>query len=209
MATPAHCYYCFECLSASFEDREPPSLAVIEDLWEQHEQAKELAALREKSAIISQREKDELGQRIDDDSADDDDEDDNGGLSEDQDERPASKKSRPGNLKLPSISRLQSQSSSDSSSTSTTPSSISANSSRSALSNSTTVTSPDSQSSFFAQPEAPTFKRPKLEEKAYPLFVTWNTLSKNGSKSLRGCIGTFEAQDLPTGLRSYALTSYV
>jgi hypothetical protein len=42
-----------------------------------------------------------------------------------------------------------------------------------------------------------------------PLFVTWNTVSKSGDKRLRGCIGTFEAQELDEGLKSYALTSYV
>lgn len=41
-----------------------------------------------------------------------------------------------------------------------------------------------------------------------PLFVTWNTVSRrSGSRSLRGCIGTFEAQELDTGLSEYALTS--
>ncbi|KAK1982222.1 AMMECR1 domain-containing protein [Colletotrichum cereale] len=41
-----------------------------------------------------------------------------------------------------------------------------------------------------------------------PLFVTWNTVSpRSGHRSLRGCIGTFEAQDLDDGLSSYALTS--
>ncbi|WQF78450.1 Putative AMMECR1 domain-containing protein [Colletotrichum destructivum] len=41
-----------------------------------------------------------------------------------------------------------------------------------------------------------------------PLFVTWNTISpSSGHRSLRGCIGTFEAQDLEDGLSSYALTS--
>ncbi|KAK3113273.1 hypothetical protein LTR53_009587 [Teratosphaeriaceae sp. CCFEE 6253] len=46
------------------------------------------------------------------------------------------------------------------------------------------------------------------ESKAeHPLFVTWNTVSRGGHKSLRGCIGTFEAQELEYGLRSYALTS--
>ena len=40
-----------------------------------------------------------------------------------------------------------------------------------------------------------------------PLFVTWNTIDRSGSKTLRGCIGTFEAQELEDGLRSYALTS--
>ncbi|KAF2084575.1 hypothetical protein K490DRAFT_48937 [Saccharata proteae CBS 121410] len=42
---------------------------------------------------------------------------------------------------------------------------------------------------------------------AHPLFVTWNTVNSRGHTSLRGCIGTFEAQELSDGLRSYALTS--
>jgi AMMECR1 domain-containing protein len=41
----------------------------------------------------------------------------------------------------------------------------------------------------------------------YPLFVTWDTINSRGTKSLRGCIGTFEPQELDDGLRSYALTS--
>lgn len=41
-----------------------------------------------------------------------------------------------------------------------------------------------------------------------PLFVTWNTVSpRSGHTSLRGCIGTFEAQELEEGLASYAITS--
>ena len=44
-------------------------------------------------------------------------------------------------------------------------------------------------------------------QESHPLFVTWNTISKSGHKSLRGCIGTFEAQELSHCLRSYALTS--
>ncbi|TDZ21820.1 AMMECR1-like protein [Colletotrichum orbiculare MAFF 240422] len=41
-----------------------------------------------------------------------------------------------------------------------------------------------------------------------PLFVTWNTVSpRSGHRSLRGCIGTFEPQDLEDGLSSYSLTS--
>lgn len=46
--------------------------------------------------------------------------------------------------------------------------------------------------------------RSSLQE--YPLFVTWNTISRSGHKNLRGCIGTFEAQELEYGLHSYALT---
>ncbi|KAK6397293.1 hypothetical protein LTR65_006267 [Meristemomyces frigidus] len=61
-------------------------------------------------------------------------------------------------------------------------------------------------------PETPASSRSSLSSvgrgrREHPLFVTWNTLSKNGHKSLRGCIGTFEAQELEHGLRSYALTS--
>lgn len=40
-----------------------------------------------------------------------------------------------------------------------------------------------------------------------PLFITWNTISSSGNKSLRGCIGTFEPQLLEDGLSSYAMTS--
>ncbi|KAI2631336.1 AMMECR1 domain-containing protein [Hypomontagnella submonticulosa] len=43
-----------------------------------------------------------------------------------------------------------------------------------------------------------------------PLFVTWNTVSpRSGNTSLRGCIGTFEAQELDEGLSSYAITSAI
>ncbi|KAI0104710.1 AMMECR1 domain-containing protein [Nemania sp. FL0031] len=43
-----------------------------------------------------------------------------------------------------------------------------------------------------------------------PLFVTWNTVSAgSGHTSLRGCIGTFEAQELDEGLSSYAVTSAI
>ncbi|KAL7619900.1 hypothetical protein AAE478_010447 [Parahypoxylon ruwenzoriense] len=43
-----------------------------------------------------------------------------------------------------------------------------------------------------------------------PLFVTWNTVSsRTGNTSLRGCIGTFEGQELDEGLSSYAITSAI
>ncbi|KAI9845053.1 MAG: hypothetical protein M1838_001910 [Thelocarpon superellum] len=48
---------------------------------------------------------------------------------------------------------------------------------------------------------------PTVPDQVRPLFVTWNTINRSGSKSLRGCIGTFEAQEVGDGLRSYALTS--
>lgn len=41
-----------------------------------------------------------------------------------------------------------------------------------------------------------------------PLFVTWNKVSRRSqNRSLRGCIGTFEPQDLDVGLKDYAITS--
>lgn len=43
-----------------------------------------------------------------------------------------------------------------------------------------------------------------------PLFVTWNTVSSDDDDddaSLRGCIGTFEAQPLAEGLPDYAIIS--
>ena len=57
------------------------------------------------------------------------------------------------------------------------------------------------------QASAPPPSAPLMPD--HPLFVTWNTLGRGGHKSLRGCIGTFEPQELSEGLCSYALTSYV
>lgn len=192
MANTAQCFYCFETLLASFEDREPPSLAIIETLWEQHERSKKLSSLGDQDLDEEQEDADVetgLPQSATDFDADSD---------VIQSPRTAS---RPQGLKLPSISRLQSQLSSDSSSTATTPSCASNTSSNSLLSSSTTVTTPSAQSEGAVSGA-------KSAEQHYPLFVTWNTISR-GHKSLRGCIGTFEAQDLAAGLKSYALTSYV
>ena len=169
MASPAQCFYCFETLAAYFDDREPASLETIEDLWEQHGQIKKL------NAIGNQEETAFLG------------EDKNGEVN------------RPGNLRLPSISRLQSETSSESSSPATTPSLASNTSSVS-----TAITTPNVQS---PPSEVPGLGRRQRGDRYYPLFVTWDTLTK-GRKSLRGCIGTFEAQELSEGLSSYSLISY-
>lgn len=91
-----------------------------------------------------------------------------------------------GNKKqLPALARLVSAASASSSGTST-PSSESSTS----LSTSTAATS--------------TSSLPITES---PLFVTWNTVAKDGDIHLRGCIGTFEDQDIADGVPSYALTS--
>ncbi|XP_009872622.1 PREDICTED: AMME syndrome candidate gene 1 protein-like, partial [Apaloderma vittatum] len=44
----------------------------------------------------------------------------------------------------------------------------------------------------------------KLNEQNPPLFVTWKI---GRDKRLRGCIGTFSAMNLHSGLREYTLTS--
>ena len=45
------------------------------------------------------------------------------------------------------------------------------------------------------------------DEDEYPVFVTYNTLTKSGEKRLRGCIGTFAAQPLEATLKHYAIVA--
>ncbi|KAK6952856.1 hypothetical protein Daesc_005151 [Daldinia eschscholtzii] len=91
----------------------------------------------------------------------------------------------------PALRRLAGSESSESSNTSS-PSSGSTMS----LATDTTATSTDSL--------------PETIITESPLFVTWNTVSpRTGNTSLRGCIGTFEAQELDEGLSSYAITSAI
>nr|XP_032834975.1 uncharacterized protein CG5902-like [Petromyzon marinus] len=47
-------------------------------------------------------------------------------------------------------------------------------------------------------------RSPRFTNDAYPLFVTWKI---GRDKRLRGCIGTFSAMNLHSGLREYTLTS--
>lgn len=121
MASPAHCLYCFEVLSSSFNGREPPSLKAVEALYTQYAEAA--------SKLVPTSAEAEADSKPGQQPADEDDQDD-GADGEDV-------------------------------------------------------------------------------ERRFPLFVTWNTLSRRGLKTLRGCIGTFEPLALEEGLRSYALTSYV
>lgn len=74
---------------------------------------------------------------------------------------------------------------------------------------------PSSASSISLEPDTPNTSTSSLpgERDAItesPLFVTWNTVSsRSGNTNLRGCIGTFEAQELEDGLSSYAITSAI
>ncbi|RDL32587.1 AMMECR1-like protein [Venustampulla echinocandica] len=97
-------------------------------------------------------------------------------------------------------SRKSSSSGESGSSTPATPGSLS-------LSRSSPATTPSSTPSF--APVHPKRNNRPSEIYESPLFVTWNTISSSSShhRSLRGCIGTFEALPLSTGLASYALTS--
>ncbi|XP_062820071.1 nuclear protein AMMECR1 isoform X1 [Anolis carolinensis] len=47
-------------------------------------------------------------------------------------------------------------------------------------------------------------RSPRFTNEPYPLFVTWKI---GREKRLRGCIGTFSAMNLHSGLREYTLTS--
>lgn len=105
------------------------------------------------------------------------------------------------------ISRLLATSPSTASSSSVPSATSSTPSLKDGASSATSKSS--SRSSFFSLPRrlGRPRKATRSEAEDYPLFVTWNTVRRDGSKNLRGCIGTFEAQELDDGLRSYALTS--
>ncbi|KAI1259667.1 AMMECR1 domain-containing protein [Xylariaceae sp. FL1019] len=83
-----------------------------------------------------------------------------------------------------------------------------------AANSASTISTPSSGSSTSLGADTPatstsslSAEQPDIVES--PLFVTWNTVSSvpGQDSALRGCIGTFEAQELDEGLSSYALTS--
>lgn len=205
MATTAHCAYCFEILAADLEHREPLEYLRVQDLWTQHQSLNKL-----KAAETEEREERDPDLQDGDDLEDDNSEmdgieeqDDNG--EEAEEEAP---KSAGSTLRLPSINRLQGSSPSSGSSSST-PSSLSTTSSRAALGDASKSSSSTSFFSFGSRRSQQPSPDSRSREEAHPLFVTWNAISSRGHKSLRGCIGTFDAQELSAGLRSYALTAYV
>ncbi|KAI9777428.1 MAG: hypothetical protein M1835_005238 [Candelina submexicana] len=185
MATPAHCIYCFESLYSSLQGSEPPILRVIEKLWEQYNMAKL------EGEQYDEREDDEDGPNEMETDGESD-------LTEDP--------PPPTSLRAPTINRLIAPSPSSGSSSST-PSLVSTSSSSRDLASASSKSS--SNSSFFSFGRSTRSLRPppRSAEDDRPLFVTWNTVSRSGNRTLRGCIGTFEAQELSEGLRSYALTS--
>lgn len=208
MASQAHCFYCFDTLSASFEGREPASLAHVEELYSlwikfktssrnRRELSEESGSPHVGELDGDMNTEDEMMEAEQDESSGNEDEEDNDDEAEEL--RAPAKSSLPRStsttLQIPRIGRLQQTSHSESSS-----SPASAMSSQSALtSHSSAASSNTSYSSVTAQSLSSSF----------PLFVTWNTVSRHNpsQKHLRGCIGTFEAQPLEHGLQTYAITS--
>ena len=211
MATPAHCAYCFEILTADLEDREPLGYRQLLDRWDQYKAFSESKATEteeddEDEHDPALQDGDDRGGDSEMDGVEETDEDEDG-----EDDEPQQELAQPipSKLSLPSISRLQAASpASASSSSSTTPSSLSTTSSNLALDSSAKSSSKTSFFSFGSRrSQQPSPAAPPKEEE-HPLFVTWNTVSpRSGNKNLRGCIGTFEAQELAAGLRVYALTA--
>ncbi|KAL8377425.1 hypothetical protein RB595_008212 [Gaeumannomyces hyphopodioides] len=86
-------------------------------------------------------------------------------------------------------------------------SSSSAGSSTTSLSADTAATTPNNNSGEQLATAEAVAAAPPAPPAESPLFVTWNTVSARHGPSLRGCIGTFEAQPLEEGLSAYALTA--
>ncbi|KAI6927816.1 hypothetical protein KC355_g16622, partial [Hortaea werneckii] len=187
MATQAHCAYAFECLAASFEHRQPLSLGQVEDLWSQYHDLKA-----------------DNNDEVEDEDAESHGNEGAGDADMTDAEEPAPAPTHTTSAKPAAISRLlhRSRGGSESSSQSSLPSTRSTASSTPSGSSGTEDTPATSRSSLFSLGR----RRRNTSQQRYPLFVTWNVVNRSGHKTLRGCIGTFEAQDLESGLRSYALT---
>ena len=184
MATIAHCIFCFEVLAAELEKRQALELKQVEELWTRYERT-----LRQGP------------EGVEDEDLDGDLE-----MTEDEDQEPSAdvdeqnEVMQPGRILRPrNVSRLRNQSPA-SGSASSTPSNLSAMSSQTAFSDTSKASSSSSFFSFARGSPAP-------REEKYPLFVTWDTIDSRGRKSLRGCIGTFQAEELSKGLQKYSLIS--
>ncbi|KAI7484809.1 hypothetical protein KC351_g4252, partial [Hortaea werneckii] len=177
MATQAHCAYAFECLAASFEHRQPLSLAQVEDLWSQYHDPKAENDVETEEDDVNSHDNEEAG------DAD---------MTDAEEPTPAPAPSHTSNAKPAAISRLlhRSRGGSESSSQSSLPSARSTASSTPSGSSGTEDTPATSRSSLFSLGRR---RRDTSHQQRYPLFVTWNVVNRSGHKTLRGCIGTFEA----------------
>ncbi|KAK3347909.1 AMMECR1 domain-containing protein [Neurospora tetraspora] len=130
---------------------------------------------------------------------DDDDDDD-----DDDKEAPVSSKAP----QIPALRRLAAATLPSSSTSSSTSLATSISTSSTSSSNTTLQSGISTPATSIASSASPAPPTPVYES---PLFVTWNVVVQDSDDdddvSLRGCIGTFEAQPLSSGLPSYALTS--
>jgi AMME syndrome candidate gene 1 protein len=185
MATTAHCAYCFECLSANFEKRKPLSLFVVEQLWLKYTSADEAESIAPEDAVDADNDL--------------------------KDANTAATATTTSPYRPAAVNRLLGASPSTTSSSSSLPSASSSTPSLNMNASSTTSQSSKSstKASFFSLSRRLSrgTQRRQSQPDEFPLFVTWDTRGRNGQKSLRGCIGTFDAQELDDGLRTYALTS--
>jgi hypothetical protein len=187
MATQAHCAFVFETLSANLEHREPLSLFHVEDLWK-HYKARVSGA---DEAVA--------------DTTEDQEPQDGDVLYSDTEDVAAGPTSTLSPAYRPAaVTRLMAHTPSTSSSSSV-QSTLSTPSRTSEASSATSKSS--SRSSLFSPPPTTATRSKAAATAEYPLFVTYNVLQKDGEKRLRGCIGTFEPQELENGLSAYALTS--
>ena len=202
MANAAHCAYCFETLAAGLEDRDPLEYAQVLSLWAQYQSS--LAPAEEGQPDDGEESMD--GPRTTMDVEDGDEDAVENLPGRDAQPKPTSPTTKNG-LRLPSILRLQASPAASASPAPSTPSSLSTASSSAALGDESKSSSNSSFFSFGRSKQTSPLPPPPREEE-HPLFVTWNTVSqRSGHKSLRGCIGTFEAHELSRGLRDYALTA--
>ncbi|KAH0537256.1 hypothetical protein FGG08_005918 [Glutinoglossum americanum] len=186
MATPAHCLYCFESLAASLEHKELRSLHQVHELWKQYKASNA-------EVVDGDLEAPEVDMEA---------------PANIEDEIEEELSSLRENFKSSNALKVPGSSGSSSS----TPSSVSTSSSSRTPTSGLGSSSNSSSNSFLpaanrqlggSQSQGLTSQ----QDEDKPLFVTWNTVSRGGSKTLRGCIGTFEAQELEHGLKNYALTS--
>ncbi|KAL6721012.1 hypothetical protein ACLMJK_000112 [Lecanora helva] len=223
MATKGHCAYCFEVLAADLQKRPALSYRQVQELWEQwHILGKPRAPGEEEDegeSVIDTQDEDDEREMMDD--TEEEEEDEESAEEEEAHAGTQEQKSVPSTLQLPRISHLRvpTPSTPSSSSSSSTPSISSSQLPTS--SNTSTTSKSSSATSFFSfssrskQPSplpsttipAPTIPPPPREE-SHPLFITWNLISpRAGRKTLRGCIGTFDPQELSHGLKSYAFSA--
>ncbi|TEY53402.1 hypothetical protein BOTCAL_0248g00070 [Botryotinia calthae] len=194
MATPDHCLYCFEVLTAHLEKRQPLGLEKVQELWTSYPKGLELQTSEEE-------EEEDINLQI------------TGSHPPKTNPRP-DPNSTTNSARHPILQRITRSASGTS-----TPSS-SSSSERTSTSNSTSATTPSNSTTSFTPigisptPRHTTQLSPprNLRDWSTPLFVTWNTLSSSSqphqqSPSLRGCIGTFSSEPLLSSLPEYALIS--